>query len=63
MTLGERIKASRVKAGLSRADLGKKLAVSRQVIDCWERDEYKPHSLRLAQVVKLLGMRVSKRAA
>lgn len=55
MTLGEKIKHARIKAGMTQQDLAKKLLVSRQAISKWESDKGIPDIENLKRMAKLLG--------
>lgn len=59
MKLQRRLVEARKKAGLSQADLAKKLGVSRGTVAGWEISGEHSHGMRverLAQVAKVLGV-------
>jgi transcriptional regulator with XRE-family HTH domain len=58
MTIGERIAAARMKAGLSQQDVAKALGVGRSAVNQWESDTTKPSITRRAQLAVLLNMRL-----
>ena len=58
MTLGEKIKHARIKAGMTQEELANKLLVSRQAISKWESDKGIPDIENLKRMSKLLGISV-----
>lgn len=54
MTIGERIKAARKKAGLTQKELGDKLGVSYQMIGQYENDSRKPKLETLEKIANAL---------
>mgnify|MGYP003290973668 CR=1 FL=1 len=56
MTLGERIKNYRHKAGLSQEQLAEKINVSRQAITKWENDSGIPDIDNLISLSKVMGI-------
>ncbi len=58
MTIGEKIKENRKKAGLSQEQLAEKLCVSRQAITKWEADRGLPDVANLQSIAKLFGVSV-----
>lgn len=56
MTLGERIKNYRQKAGLSQEQLAEKINVSRQAITKWENDSGIPDIDNLISLSKFMGL-------
>lgn len=58
MTIGEKIKNCRKKAGLSQEQLAEKLCVSRQAITKWESDKGTPNVESLQTIAKLFGVSV-----
>lgn len=58
MTLGEKIKAARVQAGLTQAQLAEKLHVSRQAITKWESDAGIPDIENIKRIARLLNMSI-----
>lgn len=60
MTLGEKIRAARQRAGLSQADLGARIHVSRQAITKWEADRGIPDIDNLAALSKVFGVSIDE---
>lgn len=58
MTLGEKLRAARKRAGLTQEQLAGKLLVSRQAVTKWESDRGLPDVENLKQLSKLLGVSV-----
>lgn len=58
MTLGEKLKAARKKAGLSQDELAKKLSVSRQAITKWENNKGIPDVENLKALSALFDVSV-----
>ena len=58
MTLGEKLKAARKKAGLSQEELAKKLSVSRQAITKWENNKGIPDVENLKALSALFDVSV-----
>lgn len=58
MTLGEKIKDFRTRAGLSQEQLADKLAVSRQAITKWENDRGIPDINNLQGIAKLFNVSI-----
>lgn len=56
MTLGEKIRTLRKKAGLSQEALAEKLGVSRQAVSKWENDNGMPETEKLINMAKLFGV-------
>ncbi len=59
MSLGERIKSSREKQGLSQERLGELLGVSFQAVSSWERDLTTPDTSRLASLARVLQVNLA----
>ena len=57
-TLGETIRAERIKAGLSQEQLAERASLARNYIGNIERAEYKVTVETLAQIAKALGIRL-----
>ena len=55
-TLGERIKETREKSGLSRKNVATSLDVSSETVARWERDERSPDALILVKLAAVLGV-------
>lgn len=58
MSLGEKIKDYRKKAGLSQEQLAEKLCVSRQAVTKWESDRGTPDVENLKSLSKLFGVSI-----
>ena len=58
MTLGEKIKACRQRAGLSQEKLAERVGVSRQAVTKWEANQSAPHTENLFQLAEALGTTV-----
>lgn len=58
MTLGERIKACRRKAGLSQEKVAELVGVSRQAVTKWESDQSAPNTDNLFRLAEILGTTV-----
>lgn len=58
MTLGEKIKDARVKAGMTQEDLASKILVSRQAVSKWESDKGIPDIDNLKAIAKLLNVSI-----
>ena len=58
MTLGEKIKNARVKAGMTQEDLASKMLVTRQAISKWESDKGIPDIDNLKAMSKLLNISI-----
>lgn len=58
MTLGEKIKNARVKAGMTQEDLASKMLVSRQAVSKWESDKGIPDIDNLKAMSKLLNISI-----
>ena len=58
MTLGEKIKKSRVEADMTQEELASKLTVSRQAISKWESDKGMPDIGNLKAMAGLLNVSV-----
>ena len=56
MTLGEKIRTLRKKAGLSQEALAEKLGVSRQAVSKWETGTADPSTSNLLALAKLFGV-------
>lgn len=56
MTTGQKIKAARLKAGMTQAELAKKLGVAYQNIGQFERDVRKPKIDTLERIAAALGV-------
>lgn len=56
MTMGQRIKDARLKAGLTQTELAEKLGISYQSIGQWERDLRNPKYENLQRIAKALGV-------
>ena len=59
MTIGERIKAARKKAGLTQKQLGEKMGISYQAVAQWENDLRNPKIETLRAIANALGVPVS----
>ena len=55
MTVGERIKSARKKAGMTQADLAQKLGIPFQGVSQWERDIRNPKIETLRRIASVLG--------
>ena len=57
-TLGQRIRAQRIRMGMTQEELADKLYVSRQTISSWENDKSYPdiHSLLMILTVIIMVM-------
>lgn len=53
MTFGEKLQALRQRAGMSQDALAEKLAVSRQAVSRWERDETMPETDKVVALADL----------
>ena len=60
MSLGEKIRERRKKAGLSQEELAEKLHVSRQAVTKWETDRGIPDVANLIAVSDLFGMNLDE---
>lgn len=60
MTTGERIKAARVAAGLTQAELSSKLEVPFQSVSQWERGTRNPKLATIKRIAKALGITVAE---
>lgn len=58
MTLGQRIKECRQKAGLSQEKVAELVGVSRQAVTKWESDQSAPNTDNLFKLAKILGTTV-----
>lgn len=58
MTLGEKLKESRKRAGLSQEQLAKKLSVSRSAVAKWENDNGMPDIENLKAIAQLLDVSI-----
>lgn len=58
MTIGEKLKICRKKAGLSQEQLADKLCVSRQAVTKWETDKGLPNIESLQAIARLFGVSV-----
>lgn len=56
MTTGQRIKAARKKAGMTQAELAKKLGIPYQSVGQWERDIRRPKKETLANIADALNI-------
>ncbi len=56
MTTGQRIKAARIKAGLTQKELGKRLGVAYQTLAQWENDLRKPKYETIQRILDALGI-------
>ncbi len=56
MTLGEKIRAARQKAGLTQEQMAKRLMVSRPAVTKWESDKGIPDIENLKAIARLLGV-------
>jgi transcriptional regulator with XRE-family HTH domain len=56
MTIGQRIKEARKKAGLIQKQLGEKMGVSYQTIAQWETGRRNPKGSTLAKIAAAIGM-------
>ena len=54
MTIGERITNLRKERGMSQAKLAELMAVSRQAVSKWEKDQTSPDTLNLIRLAELL---------
>lgn len=55
MTTGERIRAARLRAGLTQQELAEKIGISYQGIGQWERDARKPKIETLSKIADAVG--------
>ncbi|MBQ6842833.1 MAG: helix-turn-helix transcriptional regulator [Firmicutes bacterium] len=58
MTLGERIKECRLRAGMSQEKLAELVGVSRQAVTKWEADQSAPHTENLFRLAEIFGTTV-----
>ncbi|OUO35685.1 helix-turn-helix transcriptional regulator [Flavonifractor sp. An306] len=58
MSTGQRIKAARIKAGMTQAELAEKLHIPYQSVSKWERDLRKPKFETLQRIAKALNIEV-----
>lgn len=58
MTLGEKLKEARKRAGLSQGQLSEKLGISRSAVAKWETDKGIPDVDNLKAISELLGMSI-----
>lgn len=56
MTLGQKIRSARLRAGLSQKDLANRLSVTRETIAQWESDSTKPKPDRLRRLAAVLQL-------
>ena len=56
MTTGERIREARMRAGLTQADLARKLGISYQSIGQWERNGRNPKYETMQKIAEALGL-------
>ncbi len=55
-TFGDRVTGAREAAGLSQADLAKRLGVKLKTIAAWENDQAEPRANRLGMMAGILGV-------
>lgn len=60
MTTGQRIKEARIKAGVTQAELAKKLGTPYQSVSKWERDERNPRFDTLKRIASALDINISE---
>lgn len=60
MSVGSRIRKAREAKGLSPANLGKAIGVSRTTIENWEKDTHHPTPKQVPKLISALGMRPSE---
>ena len=58
MTLGEKIRACRQKAGMSQEKVAELVGVSRQAVTKWEADQSAPHTEHLFRLAEIFGTSV-----
>ena len=58
MTIGQRIKEARENAGMTQAELAKKLGIPYQSIGQWERDVRNPKKETLQRIADALGVNI-----
>ena len=58
MSIGQKLKDARKKAGLSQEQLAEKLCVSRQAITKWESDKGIPDIENIQNISKLFGVSI-----
>ena len=58
MSIGQKLKDARKKAGLSQEQLAEKLCVSRQAITKWESDKGIPDIKNIQNISKLFGVSI-----
>jgi transcriptional regulator with XRE-family HTH domain len=56
LTLGQRIRIAREKAGLEQADLEIATMTTRQAISAWENDRHRPHLLKLRAIAQVCNV-------
>ena len=56
LTLGERLRYARERAGLDQSDLEPILMTTRQAISAWEHDRHRPHPLKLRAFAEAVGL-------
>lgn len=60
MTIGQRIREARIKAGLTQAELAEKLGISYVGVSQWERDIRNPKIETVRKIADALGMKLSE---
>lgn len=60
MTVGEKISALRVLAGLSQEELAESISVSRQSVSKWELDKALPSTEKLPELCQILGISLDR---
>lgn len=62
-SLPQRIKSARIAAGLTQAQLAKRMRVEPITVSRWERGVFVPSPHALARLVRILGLDLSDNAA
>ena len=55
-TFGDRLRASRLRAGLTQRELAERIGAVQQVVSDWESGRRKPHGKERARISKIIGM-------
>lgn len=63
VSIGERIKQARIRAGLTQVDLAAAIDMDPSSVSHWERDVVEPQSASLAAVARALGVTVDSLCA
>lgn len=63
MTTAEKIKAARVKAGLTRAQLAERMGIAPHAVAKWEGGERRPAPRLVEMLARALGLKASELGA